>query len=610
MTLWSEDIISVEEAATLDGLFSVRVHRTPDDEAFSFFDRSSNSWISYTWREMQQHIARWQQSLRDEGLSRGERVGVLLRNCPQWVMFEQAALSLGLVVVPLYTDDRPDNIGYIIDDANIRLILIQDARRWKRLAPVIVEATPDEEGSLQRVLLLDESDEAAKCERNDDNVMRVDSWLTAEQQEYQPRQGSGEQLATIVYTSGTTGRPKGVMLSHLNILSNAHAGITMLDCYRQDHFLSFLPLSHMFERTAGYYVPVMAGARVSFARSVTQLAEDFKSRKPTLIVAVPRVFERVLGKLNDRLNKGPRFKKLLFNTAVETGWKYFLRQQGLASWKPSLLLHGVLDNLVGTQIRDGLGGNLRSALIGGAALPPQVAKVFSGLGITMIQGYGLTETSPILSANSEVDNKPDSVGRPLRGTLVKIGENDELLAKSPGIMLGYWNNHAATNDVIDADGWFHTGDQARVSASGHVYITGRIKDILVLSNGEKVPPADMESAIGMDEMIDQVLVVGEGRSYLTALVVIDEAYWSASAPGKPYTNEALNSEDVVKDVLSRIRKGLKDFPGYAKIRRATLLAEPWTLENGLLTPTLKIKKAKVLERYVAEIDAMYSQGPR
>jgi len=384
----------------------------------------------------------------------------------------------------------------------------------------------------------------------------------------------------------------------------------MLDCYRQDHFLSFLPLSHMFERTAGYYVPVMAGARVSFARSVTQLAEDFKSRKPTLIVAVPRVFERVLGKLNDRLNKGPRFKKLLFNTAVDTGWDYFLKQQGRGSWKPSLLLHGVLDNLVGAQIRDGLGGNLRSALIGGAALPPQVAKVFSGLGITMIQGYGLTETSPILSANSQNDNKSDSVGRPLRGTEVKIGENDELLAKSPGIMLGYWNNHAATNDVIDADGWFHTGDQARVSESGHVYITGRIKDILVLSNGEKIPPADMESAIGMDGMIDQVLVVGEGRSYLTALVVIDEAYWSVSAAGKPYTNEVLNGEDVVKNVLSRIRKGLKDFPGYAKIRKATLLAEPWTLDNGLLTPTLKIKKAKVLERYAAEIDAMYAQGPR
>lgn len=609
MALWSEDIISVEEAETLDGLFSVRVHRSPDDEAFSFFDRSADAWISYTWREMQQHIARWQQCLREEGLARGDRVGVLLRNCPQWVIFEQAALSLGLVVVPLYTDDRPDNIGYIIDDANIRLILIQDARRWKRLAPVIVEATPDEEGSLQRVLLLDDSDESAKCERNDDTVMRVSSWLTAEPQVYQPRQGDAGQLATIVYTSGTTGRPKGVMLSHLNILSNAHAGITMLDCFRQDHFLSFLPLSHMFERTAGYYVPVMAGARVSFARSVAQLAEDFKTRRPTLIVAVPRVFERVLGKLSDRLNKGPRFKQLLFNRAVETGWDYFLKQQGRGPWKPSLLLHGALDHLVGQQIRDGLGGNLRSALIGGAALPPQVAKVFTGLGITMIQGYGLTETSPILSANNKQNNRPDSVGRPLRGIEVRIGENDELLAKSPGIMLGYWNNHVATNEVIDADGWFHTGDQARISESGHINIIGRIKDILVLSNGEKIPPADMESAIGMDGMIEQVLVVGEGRSYLTALVVVNESYWSAYAPGKPYTNEALNSEDVIRDVLSRIRKGLKDFPGYAKIRKATLLAEPWTLEEGLLTPTLKTKKPKVLERYAAEVDKMYAEGP-
>ncbi|MEN8214168.1 MAG: long-chain fatty acid--CoA ligase [Pseudomonadota bacterium] len=609
MALWSEDIISVDEARTLDGLFTVRVHRSPDAEAFSFFDRNRESWITYTWREMEQHIARWQTSLRNEGLASGDRVGVLLRNCPQWVMFEQAALSLGLVVVPLYTDDRPDNIAYIIDDADIRLILVQDARRWKRLAPIIVENSPDEQGPLQRVLLLDEGDEAARCERHDDIVKRVSSWLTSEHQRYQPRRGDGLQLATIVYTSGTTGRPKGVMLNHLNILSNAHAGLTMLDCYRQDHFLSFLPLSHMFERTAGYYVPVMAGARVSYARSVAQLAEDFKGRQPTLIVAVPRVFEKVLGKLNERLNNGPRVKRLLFDKAVNTGWSHFLRRQGRGRWKPSLLLHGTLDHLVGKPVREGFGGNLRSVLIGGAALSAEVSKVFSGLGINVIQGYGLTETSPILSANSDRDNKPDSVGQPLRGIAVKIGENSELLAKSPGVMLGYWNNHAATKQVIDAEGWFHTGDQARISDSGHIYITGRIKDILVLSNGEKIPPADMEGAISMDDMIDQVLVVGEGRSYLTALVVVDETCWNATAAGKPYTVEFLNSEEVAKDVLSRIRKQLKDFPGYAKIRKATLLTEPWTLENGLLTPTLKVKKPKVLERYAAEIDRMYAEGP-
>jgi long-chain acyl-CoA synthetase len=609
MTLWSEDIICVEEAETLDGLFRVRVQRSADDEAFSYYDRGADGWVSFTWGEMQQHIARWQHSLREEGLCDGDRVAVLLRNSPQWVMFEQAALSLGLVVVPLYSDDRPDNIAYILDDAAIRLLLIQDARRWQRLAPVIVADNAEEHGSLRRVLLLDDSDEAARSERHDDRVMRVDSWLTQEQQEYQPRRGSGDRLATIVYTSGTTGRPKGVMLSHLNILTNAHAGITMLDCYRQDHFLSFLPLSHMFERTAGYYVPVMAGARVSYARSVAQLAEDFKSRKPSLIVAVPRVFERVLGKLHERLGRGSAIKRLLFNGAVETGWSYYLHQQGRGPWRPALLLHGAFDRLVGRQIREGFGGNLRCALIGGAALPLQVAKVFSGLGVTMIQGYGLTETSPILTANSEQDNKPDSVGRALHGIELKIGDDSELLAKGPGVMLGYWNNHAATSQVIDADGWFHTGDQASISDSGHVRITGRIKDILVLSNGEKIPPGDMENAIAMDGMIDQVLVVGEGRPYLAALVVVDATYWSLRAPGQPYTNEALEREEVVKEVLSRVRRQLGNFPGYAKIRKVAPLAEPWTLENGLLTPTLKVKKQQVLERYADLIDRMYVAGP-
>ena len=600
MSQWSEDIISEEQAGTLDGLFSERSRRSPDEEAYRAFERHRKSWESLTWGQMRNEVGRWQAALRDEGLKPGDRVGIQLRNCPQWVMFEQAALSLGLVVVPLYTDDRPDNVAYIVDDASIRLMLIQDTGRWKRLAPVV-----DPEGPLQRVLLLEESADTDKFLRNDSRVRSVPRWLR--EGVYTPRSSRrASDLATIVYTSGTTGRPKGVMLSHANILFVAHSGLTMINVYRQDAFLSFLPLSHTLERTVGYYIPMMTGSSVIYSRSTIQLADDLATQKPTIIISVPRVFEKVYGKLQEQLSKGPKIKKLLFDKAVSTGWKKFEHEQGRTSWGPSLLIQPLLDRLVGSKVREKLGGRLRLAVLGGAALPPPVARVFIGLGIPMLQGYGLTETSPALTFNTFRSNIPESVGIPLRGVELRLGENDELLAKSPGVMLGYWNNHKATAEILGSDGWLHTGDVARIDRHGHVYITGRIKDILVLSNGEKIPPGDMESEIAMDAMFEQVMVIGEARPYLSALIVVNELFWSVYAPGVPYSFEELQKPEVIRDATNRVKRALKDFPGYAKIRKIALLAEPWTIDNDLLTPTLKVKRQKVLEHHAALVETMYA----
>jgi len=600
LSQWSEDIISEEQAGTLDGLFSERSRRSPDEEAYLAFDRHRKSWESLTWGQMRNEVGRWQAALREEGLKPGDRVGIQLRNCPQWVMFEQAALSLGLVVVPLYTDDRPDNVAYIVDDASIRLMLIQDTGRWKRLAPVV-----DPEGPLQRVLLLEESADTDKFLRNDSRVRSVPRWLR--DGVYASRSARrANDLATIVYTSGTTGRPKGVMLSHANILFVAHSGLTMINVYRQDAFLSFLPLSHTLERTVGYYIPMMTGSSVIYSRSTIQLADDLATQKPTIIISVPRVFEKVYGKLQEQLSKGAKIRKLLFEKAVSTGWKKFEHEQGRASWGPSLLIQPLLDRLVGSKVREKLGGRLRLAVLGGAALPPPVARVFIGLGIPMLQGYGLTETSPALTFNTFRSNIPESVGIPLRGVELRLGENDELMAKSPGVMLGYWNNHKATAEIIGSDGWLHTGDVARIDRHGHVYITGRIKDILVLSNGEKIPPGDMEAEISMDAMFEQVMVIGEARPYLSALIVVNELFWSVYAPGVPYSYEELQKPEVIRDATNRVKRALKDFPGYAKIRKIALLAEPWTIDNDLLTPTLKIKRQKVLEHHAALVESMYA----
>ncbi|MGB5199809.1 MAG: long-chain fatty acid--CoA ligase [Sedimenticolaceae bacterium] len=603
-----EDLISLDEAVTLDGLFASRVRRTPELDAYRHFDKQHKVWASYTWKEMAAAVARWQAALGSERSPGGARVAIQLRNCPEWVMFDQAALSLGLVTVPLYTDDRPDNVAYILKDADVQILLLQDAGRWRRLAPVIPDDVP-----LKCVLLLEDGAAAREFAAQDSRVHLVDDWLPTQPGALVQRSDrDGDALASIVYTSGTTGRPKGVMLSHRNMMSVAHGSLTLLDCYREDVFLSFLPLSHTLERTCGYYLCVMTGSCVAYARSVAQLGEDLLAIRPTVLIAVPRIFEKIYTRIADQMQKRGTLPKRLFDLAVAVGWRRFLYRQHRGRWSVGNLLWPVLDRLVASKVAARLGGNLRLAVSGGAPLNEEIARVFIGLGVPIVQGYGLTETSPVVSANPLNDNIPSSVGVPIRGVQVRVGDNDELLVKGPGVMLGYWNNHAATAQVIDREGWLHTGDQARIDESHHVYITGRLKDILVLSNGEKIPPADMEMAIALDPMIEQVMVVGEGRPYLTALLVLDGEHWTALAEAHgidPLDPKSLNNAGVLAAVGRRVRTALKNFPGYAKIRQLHLLLEPWSIEEGLITPTLKVKRAKVLAHYAAAVEAMYRGGP-
>jgi long-chain acyl-CoA synthetase len=600
MTEWSEDIIPAEQAGTLDGLFFERVRRTPEGVAYRSYDTGAGDWLETRWREMAEEVSRWEQAIEGEGLKAGERVAVLLRNGEEWVAFDQAALAAGLVVVPLYTDDRPDNIAYILKDSATRVLLIQDIGRWRRLAPALKG-----NDHLKRVLVLANPRQGDKP--TDERVRFVNEWKAATARPLRRRDGDGHQLASIVYTSGTTGRPKGVMLSHQNMLSVAHGAIGMLDVYQQDVFLSFLPLSHTLERTAGYYLPIMSGSTVVYARSVAQLADDLMRVKPTVLIAVPRIFERVYGRIEEGLAKQGALPRALFRLTVDTGWRAFERRQGRAGWHPSLLLWPLLKRMVGEKVTARLGGRVRAAVSGGAALPLPVARTFIGLGLNILQGYGLTETAPVISVNTFDDNEPASVGLPLRSLEVKVGEDDELLVKGPGVMLGYWNNHAATRAAIDPQGWLHTGDQARIE-HGHIYITGRIKDILVLSNGEKVPPGDMESAITLDPLVDQALVLGEGKSYLAALLVLNRDAWFGLARElglDPYAEESLRDERLENRVVARLRRALHDFPGYAKIRRVGLTLEPWTVESGLMTPTMKLKRAQVLEHHATLVNALY-----
>jgi long-chain acyl-CoA synthetase len=369
------------------------------------------------------------------------------------------------------------------------------------------------------------------------------------------------------------------MLTHRNVVSNVAALLQIMEVRQDDLFLSFLPLSHTFERTVGYYLPIASGSCVAHARSVKELGEDLREIRPTLLVSVPLIYERAYAKLQEN---------------------FFAR----------LALPGI-DYFVGRKLRAQFGGRLRFAIAGGAPMPLAIAKRFAGLGVEVLQGYGMTESSPVVAANVPGDNDPATVGRPIPGVEVRIGANDELLVKGPNVMAGYLNRPEDTQRAIE-EGWLHTGDQAALR-DGRIVIKGRIKDILVTSSGEKIAPADLELAIGQDALFLQVSVIGEKRPFLAALAVLDAKRWASEAPAlglDPHDPAALNAPAARRFVLERIRKAVSEFPAYAAPRAVWCTLEPWTVENGLVTPTLKTKRTALGERFAAQIEELYAGARR
>ena len=619
------DIIPVETAGTLDGLFRERVRRSPHRVAYRDYDRSSGKWRDLTWAQMDDRIEHWQAALSRENLAPGDRVAVMLRNCPEWVMFEHAALRLGLVVVPLYPSDRPENAAYILKDASVKILLLEELAQWHAFSEV-----RDQMVNLVRVIIIQGSPEKTE-QSGDDPARLLHDWLPDVMPGKSPTTLPGKpderlsgnpeeaamarsaardphQLATIVYTSGTSGRPKGVMLSHHNILTNAHACLQAVAIRQDDLLLSFLPLSHTFERTGGYYVPMMRGATVAYARSVPQLAEDLLIVKPTILVSVPRIFERIYAGIRTKLAEGPAFNRKLFDWTVNVGYSRFEHQQGRAPGRFSHLLWPLLQILVARKVMSRLGGRLRGAMSGGAALSSDVSRVFIGLGLPILQGYGMTESSPVVCCNTFEDNVPSSVGKPIKGVEVKLGEQQALLIRGPNVMLGYWNNEEATNAIMTPDGWLNSGDIASIDEAGRITITGRVKEIIVMSTGEKIPPASMEAAILRDPLFEQVMVIGEGRSYLSALVVLNSGEWESIAEQYhlPADWRRLSQDQKLEEILlERITHQTKEFPGYARIYRAAPAKEPWTIENDMLTPTLKLRRTKVLDHHKAEVGRLY-----
>lgn len=523
----------------------------------------NEAWLDVCAGDVLALAARWQEGFRRAGLQAGDRVALCVKNSVNWVAIDMAALGLGLVVVPLYINDNAENIAWCVEHAEARLLVLENLRLLGSLSFAA-------EHDIELIILQGEAPVPTHS---------VDEWLPAAAMPFEIARLERGALASIVYTSGTTGRPKGVMLSHGNILSNVEAILQIVQVFETDVLLSVLPLSHMFERTCGYYTPLAAGATVVYARGIGQLAEDIASQKPTVLIAVPRVFERFLARVEQALATS-LLKRLVFHMAVWLGWRVFSRR---ATW-PERAIRRPLRRAVAQPIFARLGGRLRLTVVGGAPLEARVAQTLCGLGLNLIQGYGLTETAPVVSANREGDNDPLSVGRALSGIEVRSNDAHELLVRAPSVMLGYWRNPEATAAALDPEGWFNTGDLVDFRG-GRIYIKGRSKDVLVLSSGEKLPPQEVETAILDDGLFEQVMLVGEGRPYLTLL--------------------AVSREPDEKKLLQHANARLRHFPRWVRIRRVIALTDPWTVEEGLLTPTLKVKRGVVSRRFEALIEKSY-----
>lgn len=584
---------------------SVAVYR--DSEALRYFDRATGAWKSLTYAQTGALVEHWRRAFAALGLERGSRVAILMPNGPDHVAADQSALANGLVPVPLHAIDTPGASAYIAEDSQASVLVTNKRQRWEQLrdAGQLLE-------HLRYVVLTDEENE--DVEENGVRIYGRRAWLALGEADRElPAAPRPDDLAGIIYTSGTTGRPKGVMLTHANIVANVKATLECVSPKTGDVFLSFLPLSHTFERTAGYYLALATGCVIAYNRSVLLLAEDLKTVKPDVIISVPRVYERIHARVEERLRKVSSLQRRLFEAAVATGWRDFCRKNGLPLESGSGLLDALVRTFVLPRVRETLlaqfGGRLRIAISGGAALGPKIARTFCGLGLPIIQGYGMTETSPIIAGNCLAENQPDTVGRPFCNVEVRLAEGYEIQVRGPSIMKGYWNRNEATRDAFTPDGWLKTGDVGSFTDRGLLKIRGRIKEIIVTSTGEKIPPADLENAIESDPLFAQAYVVGENRPYLGLITVLNPTEWKSLAESlglDPEDPAALTAPAAKTTVLKRAKAAAAGFPNYALPRATVLTLEPWTIENGLLTPTLKLKRGPLSERFRAEIAALYA----
>lgn len=602
----------IDDFKTLPQMLEHTLATKPDKEGYRYYDYEQEKWTSVTWREFGERVMRWRKAFEAMNLKRGDRVAMLLINSLDALTFDQAALANALVPVPLHAIDTPESAAYIMSDSGCRFLVTTTKARWNA---IFHSDTPVP--TLEQVVFTTEEEEG---QSNAAQYCGVKKWLDRGNNisvDDLPQGPGEEDLAAIVYTSGTTGRPKGVMLTHRAVLSNVQDIAKEMPLDDEDLFLSYLPLSHTFERTATYYNCVAHGATLIFSRGPMQLAEDFKDIHPTVMCSVPRILEQFYTKIQSKYAIAGHSAQVMTERVVAAGWRDFCRANDLpleADGLPEMdaVIKSLYFDQVAQPVRELFGPRFKYIVSGGAALNGMVAKFFCALGLNIRQAYGLTEYSPVISMNGMKGNHPATVGMPLARCQVRAGDNEELQVYGPSMMKGYWNLPKETAETFTEDGWLRTGDQVDLSDGGRVKIKGRIKEIIVTSTGEKICPVDVEFAIQEDHLFEQVMVVGEGRPYITALVVVNDMLFRllceevGITPDSPALNRC---RDLRAKIVKRVRQAAKHFPQYGVPRNVYILRKHWTAEDGLLTPTMKLRRRQIAERFANEIEELY-ESPR
>ena len=544
------------------------------------------------------------------GVTRGDRVAIVSESRPEWLLTDLAVLAAGGVTVPIYPTLSPRNARYILQDSGASVAVVSTAEQLEKIRQVRHEVP-----RLEAIVVMDEAADlagpsvltlAALAARG--HARMVSEWGAGREFRDAARQVEPADLATIIYTSGTTGEPKGVMLTHAALAANMHAGAEALDVHQDDVAVSFLPLSHAFERMVSY-IYLLRGVTIIFAESLETIARDIAAVRPTVFTGVPRLYEKMQARIMEKGLSGSRAKAALFRWAA-----------GVAMARGRALLRGrhpaplvaaqtpFADRLVFSKIRAGVGGRLRYAVSGSAPLPVAVAEFFHGIGVRIIEGYGLTETAPVLTVNPPDAPRGGTVGRAVRGVELRIAADGEILARGPNLMTGYYNKPEATAEAI-ADGWLHTGDIGALDADGYLSITDRKKDLLVTSGGKKVAPQPLEAVLKQNLLIAEAVVLGDRRKYISALLVPEFAALERRLRdlGRPWAERAeLVSRADVLGLYQEIVDGLnRDLAQYERIKRIALLPREFSQEQGELTPSLKVRRKIVEENWRGTIDALY-----
>lgn len=591
------DVIRSEEALTIPGLLLERAAR--DGESAGFTEFADGVWRDITWSQISQKVAQFRDALDAAGMMPGDRVALWLPNSTDWVAFDIAAMANGLIPVPLYMHDSPRNALSILEDSGARLCFLEDIEKWRTLTDIAGEFEGLEEIWLRKGSGIVSIDETRRVR----NLSEILSNKTATPGKIRCKP---DDVATLIYTSGTTGKPKGVMLSHRALLWNAEAITEFITPHKSDVFLSVLPAAHAFERTIGYHLPIMCGSRIAFARSVNTLREDMLLLRPTVLTAVPRLYERFHDAILNSVVQKP-IKAYLTRVTANIGWRIFEAGQGRCR-PPGVIIRKVvwpvLQRLVGRKVLQAFGGRIRVAVSGGAALPARTSHFLIGLGLPLFEGYGLTETAPVVTAASFEDNKPGSVGRPVKGVELRVSDEGELLIRSRSMMKGYWRDPERTSIVLDADGWLKTGDLAEIR-DGRVFIMGRLAETIVLSTGKKVSPVEIETRLQGDPLFDQVCILGNHRPCLVAFIVLNPDVWTELSVALDLKTDEPNHPAASAAIRERIADLTVDLAPYSKVRNHHALLHSWSVEDGTLTPTLKIRRHVIEERCLNAIENLY-----